>query len=133
MSYLYSSKSGSKRIFETSKVPAPFGEYDIYNLQHLYESLAQLIVEHLDVQRWLFKIDDDFDGLGIAYCDVVAYLPCYKNVLKEAARFGDKWSNRWAQVIRTDDRSRLTSSSRNIRTPKSYPSYPMCSSNTAFA
>jgi hypothetical protein len=76
----------------------PFGEYDVYNQQHLFESLAQLIVEHLDVQRWLFKIDDDFDGLGIAYCDVVTYLPCYKNVLKEAARFGDKWSNRWAQV-----------------------------------
>lgn len=76
----------------------PFGEYDIYNLQHLYESMAQLIVEHLDVQRWLLKVDDEFDGLGIAYCDVVAHLPCYKNVLKEAARFGDKWSNRWAQV-----------------------------------
>ncbi|CAF3362603.1 unnamed protein product [Rotaria socialis] len=96
-SYLYSTKSGSKRIFEASKVPMPFGEYDIYNQQHLFESLAQLIVEHLDVQRWLFKIDDDYDGLGIAYCDVVTHLPCYKNVLKEAARFGDKWSNRWAQ------------------------------------
>ena len=98
VSYLYSTKSGSKRIFEASKVPMPFGEYDVYNQQHLLESLAQLIVEHLDVQRWLFKIDDDFDGLGIAYCDVVCHLPCYKNVLKEAARFGDKWSNRWAQV-----------------------------------
>jgi hypothetical protein len=76
----------------------PFGEYDVYNQQHLFESLTQLIIEHLDVQRWLFKIDDDFDGLGIAYCDVVNYLPCYKNVLKEAARFGDKWSNKWAQV-----------------------------------
>ena len=76
----------------------PFGEYDVYNQQHLFESLAQLIIEHLDVQRWLFKIDDDFDGLGIAYCDVVSFLPCYKNVLKEAARFGDKWSNKWAQV-----------------------------------
>ncbi|CAF3545026.1 unnamed protein product [Rotaria sordida] len=97
VSYLYSTKSGSKRIFEASKVPVPFGEYDIYNQQHLLESLAQLIIEHLDVQRWLFKIDDDFDGLGIAYCDVVTYLPCYRNVLKEAARFGDKWSNRWAQ------------------------------------
>jgi hypothetical protein len=98
VSDLYSTKSGSKRIFEASKVPVPFGEYDVYNQQHLLESLAQLIIEHLDVQRWLFKIDDDFDGLGIAYCDIVSHLPCYKNVLKEAARFGDKWSNRWAQV-----------------------------------
>ena len=106
----------------------PFGEYDIYNIQHLYESLAQLIVEHLDVQRWLFKIDDDFDGLGIAYCDVVTYLPCYKNVLKEAGRFGDKWSHRWAQVSRHSP-ILLTFShhSRNIPMQKSSPNYRMCS------
>ncbi|CAF1395000.1 unnamed protein product, partial [Didymodactylos carnosus] len=97
VSYLYSSKSGSKRVFEAATVPLPYGEFDVYNQQQLYESLAQLIIEHLDVQRWLFKIDDDYDGLGIAYCDVVKYLPCYKTVLKEAARFGDKWAHKWAQ------------------------------------
>jgi hypothetical protein len=62
----------------------PFGEYDIYNQKHLFESLAQLIIEHLDVQRWIFKIDDHFDGLGIAYCDIAMHLPCYKNLLKDA-------------------------------------------------
>ncbi|CAF1461812.1 unnamed protein product, partial [Adineta steineri] len=97
VAHLYSTKSGSKRLFEISKVPMPFSEHDLCNQQQFLEALAQLIVEHLDIQRWLFKIDDDFDGLGIAYCDVVSHLPCYKNVLKEAARFGDKWSNRWAQ------------------------------------
>ncbi|UJR28036.1 hypothetical protein I4U23_009293 [Adineta vaga] len=97
ISDLLSTKSGSKRIFDASKVPVPFGEFDIYNEHHFLESLSQLIIEHLDIQRWLFKIDDDFDGLGIAYCDVVKHLPCYKSVLKEAARFGDKWSQRWAQ------------------------------------
>ncbi|CAF0958808.1 unnamed protein product [Rotaria sordida] len=89
ISYLYSTKSGSKRIFKSSNVPMPFGEYDIYNQKHLYESLAYLILEHLDVQRWIFKIDDHFDGQGIAYCDISIYLPCYKDILKEA----DKWSN----------------------------------------
>ena len=98
ISDLFATKSGSKRIFDASKVPVPFGEFDIYNQQHFLEALAQLIVEHLDIQRWIFKIDDDFDGFGIAHCDVVVHLPCYKSVLKEAARFGDKWSNRWAQV-----------------------------------
>ncbi len=59
----------------------PFGEYDIYNQKHLFESLAQLIIEHIDVQRWIFKIDDHFDGLGIAYCDIALHLPSYKNLL----------------------------------------------------
>ncbi|CAF0827492.1 unnamed protein product [Adineta ricciae] len=93
---LFSTKSGSKRIFGASQVPMPFGEFDIYKENHFFEALSQLIIEHLDIQRWVFKIDDDFDGLGIAYCDVVKHLPCYKSTLKEAARFGDKWSIRWA-------------------------------------
>ncbi|CAF3609709.1 unnamed protein product [Rotaria socialis] len=85
-SYLYSTKSGSKRIFKSSNVPMPYGEYDIYNQKRLLESLAQLIVEHLDVQRWIFKIDDNYDGLGIAYCDIATHLPCYKNVLEEVEK-----------------------------------------------
>jgi hypothetical protein len=108
----------------------PFGEYDVYNQQHLFESLAQLIIEHLDVQRWLFKIDDDFDGLGIAYCDVVGHLPCYKNVLKEAARFGDKWSNKWAQVnFQTNSYIVSISISRNIPMQKFFRNYLMFLNN----
>jgi len=135
VSYLYSTKSGSKRIFEASKVPMPFGEYDIYNQQHLFESLAQLIVEHLDVQRWVFKIDDDYDGLGIAYCDIVSFLPCYKNVLKEAARFGDKWSHKWAQVTSFFFKFYFRysfSSFRNIHTRKFSPNYLRFSKNIRF-
>jgi len=76
----------------------PFGEYDIYDEKHLVKSLAQLIIEHLDIQRWIFKIDDHFDGLGIAYCDIGIYLPCYQNVLKEAEQFAENWSNKAVQV-----------------------------------
>jgi hypothetical protein len=42
----------------------------------------------------MFKIDDHFDGLGIAYCDIANNLPCYKNLLKEA----ETWSNESAKV-----------------------------------
>jgi hypothetical protein len=113
----------------------PFGEYDIYNQQHLLESLAQLIIEHLDVQRWLFKIDDEFDGLGIAYCDVVTYLPCYKNVLKEAARFGDKWSNKWAQVKtqqHINNYLNIYLNFRNIHMQKFFRNYRMFLNNIQF-
>lgn len=52
----------------------PFGEYDIYNHRQLLQSLATLIIDHHEIERWLFKIDDYIDGLGIAYCDVKKHL-----------------------------------------------------------
>ncbi len=116
---MYSTKSGSKRIFQSANIDIPFGEYDIYNKQQvvfskemkekpstlnscllmkLYECLAQAITENLDVQRWVFKFDDEYDGRGIASVDVAKNLSCYTWALKEATRYGSKWSKKWAQV-----------------------------------
>ena len=53
----------------------------------LQECLAQLVTENLEVTRWLFKLDSEFDGRGIAYVDVAENLKCYPWALKEAARF----------------------------------------------
>lgn len=64
----------------------------------LHESMAQLITENLLVKRWLFKLDDEFDGRGIAYFDVAEHLKCYTWALKEEKRYGDKWEKKWAQV-----------------------------------
>jgi len=60
--------------------------------------MAQLITENLLVKRWLFKLDDEFDGRGIAYFDVAEHLKCYTWALKEEKRYGDKWEKKWAQV-----------------------------------
>jgi hypothetical protein len=98
ISYLYSSKSGSKRLFSASHIPIPFGVYNIHDEQHLIESLAQLILDHLHIQRWLFKINDYYDGLGIAHCDITQYLSCYNYLVKQAVRHADQWSNRTIQV-----------------------------------
>ena len=64
----------------------------------MHECLAQLITENLEVSRWLFKLDDEFDGRGTAYLDVAEHLSCYPWALKEALRYGEKWSKKWAQV-----------------------------------
>ena len=46
----------------------------------------------------MFKLDDEFDGRGIAYCDIADHLQCYPWALKESKRYGDKWDRKWAQV-----------------------------------
>ena len=95
--HLYSTKSGAKRIFSNAGVNVPPSEFDIYTEEQLFELLSSLIASNLSVKRWVFKIDSEFDGRGTAYCDVTKFLSCHKWALKQAERYGSKWSKRWAQ------------------------------------
>lgn len=95
--HLYSTKSGSKRIFANANVAVPPSEFDIYTEEQLFELLSSLIASNLNVTRWVFKIDSEFDGRGTAYCDITKHLNCHKWALKQAERYGSKWSKRWAQ------------------------------------
>ncbi|XP_057308463.1 IQ domain-containing protein H-like isoform X1 [Hydractinia symbiolongicarpus] len=93
---LYSMKSGVRRIFESAGVTCAPGEYDVYSMQQIYETLARLVTENLNVTRWLFKMDNQVDGRGTAYCDVTPYLSCLEYALKEEERYGEKWNKKWA-------------------------------------
>ncbi len=66
---VFSSQSGSKRIFTAACIAHATGAHDIYDEDDLVTQLARLMVYHSDVMRWIVKIDDERGGRGIAYLD----------------------------------------------------------------
>ncbi|NXV02571.1 IQCH protein, partial [Cettia cetti] len=97
---LYSTKSGSKRIFASAGVPTPPGEWDIHSREQLLRALSQLILDNLEVQRWLFKVDDERGGDGTAFCDVISHLECYPWIQRERQGHGPEvWSESQAREL----------------------------------
>jgi len=63
---LYSTKSGAKTIFNTCDMPIPAGSYNIYDEKEFVLTLTKLIAYNFNVNTWIFKIDDEFNGRGHA-------------------------------------------------------------------
>ncbi|NXH15233.1 IQCH protein, partial [Bucco capensis] len=97
VAHLYSTKSGSKQIFASACVPIPPGESDIYTSEQMIRVLSQLVLNNLEVQRWLFKGNEESGGNGTAYCDVISHLKCYSWVQEEQQRYSPEiWREKWA-------------------------------------
>ena len=67
---IFSTKSGAKRIFQLCDIPIPVSAYDIQERQEFELALARLIANNLDVNVWLFKIDDEYNARGHASLNV---------------------------------------------------------------
>ncbi|XP_014865670.1 PREDICTED: IQ domain-containing protein H isoform X1 [Poecilia mexicana] len=97
VSQLHGTKSGGRRIFSEAGLEIPPGKGDVYALNQLYETLAELIAQNIHIQRWLFKINVQRGGRDAAYCDV-CHLRCYSWALQRYQYFGsDLWHSTWVQ------------------------------------
>ena len=57
-------------MFQEADIPIPVSAYDIYSRAEFEQALARLIVNNIDVNVWLFKIDDEHGSRGHAWLDV---------------------------------------------------------------
>jgi hypothetical protein len=60
-------RSGSKRVFELTNMAFPISAWDIRNEEEFYNSLIDLIKRYITVNIWIFKMDTEVNGRGIAY------------------------------------------------------------------
>lgn len=67
---LWATKSHAKRIFQQCDIPISVSAYDITDRKEFEQALSRLIANNLDVNVWIFKIDDEFNGRGHASLDV---------------------------------------------------------------
>ena len=80
-----------------AQVNMPPGAHDVYGEEHLVSTLAQLMCQHLDVPRWVFKLDNEFGGRGNAHFDV-STMPYYTELLREHDRDPVKWEEAETQA-----------------------------------
>jgi hypothetical protein len=67
---LLASKSNAKKLAQLADLPVGPWAVDLYDEDEFFTALAGLVVQHPEVQTWLFKIEDERDARGHAYIDL---------------------------------------------------------------
>ncbi|CAH8652668.1 unnamed protein product [Dicrocoelium dendriticum] len=87
----------SERLQPDGAVLQPPGDYDVYTLDRLHETLATLFTGNLPTHLWLLKIDTSPDSFGTALLDL-RHLPSFTWALKQRELHGrEEWSETWIQ------------------------------------
>ena len=82
-------KSGAKLIYEANEMNVPVSAWDIKTEFEFYASLAHLVTTYSEYETWVFKMDNEFNGRGIAYIQLDKIQP-YLELKKEYFRYDDK-------------------------------------------
>jgi hypothetical protein len=57
-------------VFSEACVNSPIGAHDISSSSDFYVALSSLITANIEVRRWVFRLNHDFNNEGYAYLDV---------------------------------------------------------------
>ena len=116
-SFVNSTKSASKRVFQKLKIATPLSALEIYDEVEFINTLTVLIANNRDVYVWLFKIDDEFSGRGIASFNVQS-IPQLHEMLKIYESFDQNQIHQIKNIISFNLRNKI-----NITMPTLYRDY----------
>lgn len=66
----FSTKSQARRLFIGADLPVPPGAVELYDLAEFVNTMSVLIANNRQIHTWMVKIDDEFNGRGIATINV---------------------------------------------------------------
>jgi hypothetical protein len=69
MIVIHFTRSFSKKVFSDACVNAPIGAHDISTSGDFYVALSSLIASNIEVKRWMFRLNTDFNHEGYAYLE----------------------------------------------------------------
>ena len=61
------SKSGAKRVLEINNIPSTPSIWDINKEKDFYSTLVNMLTNYPNINIWIFKINTEFRGRGIAF------------------------------------------------------------------
>ena len=82
-------KSGAKLVFEASEVSVPVSAWDIKSEFEFYASLSHLIASFEQYNVWIFKIDNEKNGRGIAYVQLDK-IQQYNEIKRKKGRYEEQ-------------------------------------------
>jgi len=68
--FAFGTKSGSRRIFAEEGVPYPLGAEDLYDVDNLIRSIAEIKSQKPSVQKVIVKLNEGVSGMGNAIVDL---------------------------------------------------------------
>ena len=78
-------RSYAKKTFMTASVNIPIGAHDINSTEDLFLALGRLIASNLDVNRWILRLNLDFNNESTVFLDV-SKLPIVQKLRQEQTK-----------------------------------------------